>query len=156
MGSAQHVSTFGHEVHATEHDVVGFGASGDLTRELEGIAGVVGELDHLVALIVVTQDHELAAERRARFGNAPHHLLVRESQILFRQRLALGEMFLLVLSQQRNDRRHRNPTRSVRGFVKLFAKSRREKGPHPIAGLSPNGIWTCAYYTAPRESIGNW
>ena len=56
------VGGLGHEVHAAEHDVVGLGALGGLLRELERVAGDVGELDDLVALVVVAEDEDLRAE----------------------------------------------------------------------------------------------
>ena len=64
MRRAQHVRAFGHEVHAAEHDELRVGVLADLPGELVGVAGVVGELDHLVALIVVAQNDEPSAERR--------------------------------------------------------------------------------------------
>ena len=69
MVGAQHVGAFGHEVHAAEHDELGVGMLADLPRELERVAGVVGELDHLVALVVMAEDHEPAAERRLGGGD---------------------------------------------------------------------------------------
>ena len=63
MIGAQHVGAFGHEVHAAEHDELGVGMRRHLLRELVRVAGVVGELDHFVALIVMAEDHEPAAER---------------------------------------------------------------------------------------------
>ena len=57
------VGALGHEVHAAEDDVLGARVLGDLARELERVAGVVGEADHLVALVVVAEDDESIAER---------------------------------------------------------------------------------------------
>ena len=91
-------------MHAAEHDVVGVGPAGDLAREPERVAGVVGELDHFVALIVVAEDDEPVAERRARRGDARVHLRVGQAEILLGQRLPLGDVLLLELGQQRNDR----------------------------------------------------
>ena len=65
-------------------------------RELERVAGVVGELDHLVALVVMAEDDEPVAERRFRRGDARVHLLVRQAEIALGQRLPLGDARLLV------------------------------------------------------------
>ncbi len=68
----------------------------DLLRELVRIAGVVGELDDLVALIVMAEDDEPAAERGSGGGDARVHLLVGQTEVALGQRLALGEVLLLV------------------------------------------------------------
>ena len=50
-----------------------YSASGVLRRplrELEGVAAVVGELDDVLALVVVAEDDRAAAERRARRADA--------------------------------------------------------------------------------------
>ncbi|OQB01621.1 MAG: hypothetical protein BWY25_01033 [Chloroflexi bacterium ADurb.Bin222] len=54
---------FGHEVHAAEDDVlrVSFGA---IAGELERIPAKIGELNHLVALIVMSQNDEAVAQSR--------------------------------------------------------------------------------------------
>ena len=59
----QDVGALGHEVHAAEDDVLGLGTGGSLAGELERVAQHVGELDDLVALVVVTQHEQLVAER---------------------------------------------------------------------------------------------
>ena len=64
MIGAQDVGAFRHEVHAAENDVLGFLAAGGLLRKLQRIAAIVGELDDLVALVMVAQDHQARAERR--------------------------------------------------------------------------------------------
>ena len=94
MRRAQHVGAFRHEVHAAEDDELGVGMLRYLARELERIAGVVGELDHLVALIVMAEDDEPPAERRFRRRDAAVHLLVGEAEVALGQRLALGDVFL--------------------------------------------------------------
>ena len=99
MRRAEHVGAFRHEMHAAEDDVVGFRTRGDLARELERVAGVVGELDHFVALIVMAEDDEPVAELRARRGNARVHLGVGKAEVFFRQRLPLGDVLLLELRQ---------------------------------------------------------
>ena len=102
MRAAEHVGALGHEVHAAEDDELGVGMLADLAGELVGVADVVGELDHFVALIVVTEDHQAAAERRLGRGDAAVHLLVGQAEIALGQRLPLGDVLLLVFGQQRN------------------------------------------------------
>ena len=65
--------------------------------ELQRIADVVGELDHLVALIVMAEDHEPLAERRLRGGDPRVHLVVRQAQVALGERLALADALLLDL-----------------------------------------------------------
>ena len=69
-------------------------------RELERIAGEVGELDDLVALIVVPEDDEAIAERRLRGGNPRVHLVVRQAEIVLGERLALADALLLDLVKE--------------------------------------------------------
>ena len=98
----QHVGALGHEVHAAEHDELGLGVLRHFAGEAERVADVVGELDHLVALIVMTEHDQPAAERRLRGGDAAIELLVGQAEITLGQRLALGELRLLELRQDRN------------------------------------------------------
>ena len=86
--------------------------------ELERVAGVVGELDHLVALVVVAEDDEAAAERRPGGGDARVHLLVGQTEIALRQRLALADVLFLVGGQERN---HAFSFANTYWLVKLFA-----------------------------------
>ena len=58
MRRRQHVGAFGHEVHAAEDDELGFGMLRHLAGQAEGIADVVGELDDLIALIVMAEDDQ--------------------------------------------------------------------------------------------------
>ncbi len=62
MRPAQDVGALRHEVHAAKYDELGLGMPRDLLRELVRIARVIGELDDLVALVVMTEDHEPASE----------------------------------------------------------------------------------------------
>ena len=89
-------------MHAAKDDELRVGVLADLPGELVGVAGVVGELDHLVALIVMPEDDEAAAERRLRGGDARVHLLVRQADVALRQRLTLGDVLFFVRGQQRN------------------------------------------------------
>ena len=95
-------------MHAAEHDELGFGMLRDLAREAEGVADVVGELDHLVALIVMAEDDEPCAERSLRGGDAAIELFVGQTEIPLGERLALRDMRLLELRQDRKHRRHLN------------------------------------------------
>ncbi len=64
--------------------------------ELERIAGVIGELDDFVALVMMAQDYDAPAEPCFRGGDASIHLFVREAEISFGQRLALGDVLFFV------------------------------------------------------------
>ena len=66
----------GHEVHAAEDDELGLRAGRRLAGQLEGVAGDVGELDDLVALVVVAQDEHPVAERRLGRAGARHQVRV--------------------------------------------------------------------------------
>ena len=55
---------------------------------------------HLVALVVVAEDDEPAAERRLRGGDARVHLLVGQPQVVLGQRLAFGDVLLFVGRKQ--------------------------------------------------------
>ena len=70
MRRAQDVGALGHEVHAAEDDELGLGLAGAICGEPERVAGVVGELDHLVALVVMAEDDQTRAERCLRRGDA--------------------------------------------------------------------------------------
>ena len=72
-------------------------AAGGRARELQRIADVVGELDDLVALIVMAEDDEPLAERRLGRGNPRVHLVVRQTEVALRERLALADALLLDL-----------------------------------------------------------
>ena len=85
-GCEQDVGALGHEVHATEHEEIGFGSSARPAGELERVAAQVGVADDLVALVVVTQDHELAAEcflaaRMRASSSSSAHLLIGGGQL---------------------------------------------------------------------------
>jgi hypothetical protein len=114
MRRAQHVGALGHEVDAAENDVVRFGTVGYLARQLERVADVVGELDHLVTLVVMPEDHQSFAELGPCRGNPRVHFGVRQAEIPVGQRLALRDALLLELRQERNDGGHRQPIISDR------------------------------------------
>ena len=93
----QHVGALGHEVHAAENDELGLRVFRDFTRKTEGVADVVRELDHLVALVVMAEDDQARAQRRLRGGDAAIELLVGQTEISLGERLALRDMRLLEL-----------------------------------------------------------
>ncbi len=99
-GAQSDVGALGHEVHAAEDDELGLAAAGRGARQLQRIAGEVGELDDLVALIVMPEDDEPLAERLLRRGDAGVHLVVREAEVVLRERLALADALLLDLSEE--------------------------------------------------------
>ena len=71
----------------------------DLLGELVGVAGVIGELDHFVPLVMVSEDHKPPAELGLRRGNPTVHVLVCQTEIRLGKRLALRDVLLLVLRQ---------------------------------------------------------
>ena len=62
----QDVGRLGHEVHAAEHDELSIRARCRFAGQLEGVAGDIGELDHLVALVVMAKHEEPIAQCRLR------------------------------------------------------------------------------------------
>ena len=94
--TTQDVGALRHEVHAAEHDVVGLSLPSSLTRQLERVAGKVGELDDLVPLIVVTQDEKTLAERCPSRRDSHFHNLVRQAEIPIWQRLTTTDLSFLV------------------------------------------------------------
>ncbi len=81
-GTRQDVGAFRHEVHAAEHDVAAFGLRSHL-REPVGIAAIVGKAHDFVALIVMSEDHALAAQGLFRRRNAFVHRVIGENEIVF-------------------------------------------------------------------------
>ena len=69
--------------------------------ELERIAGVVGEADHFIALVVVAENNQAVAESGPGRANAQRHLLVLKIEVGVRQRLALVKRRLLDLVKNR-------------------------------------------------------
>ena len=108
MRRRQHVGALGHEVHTAEDDELGFGVLRHFAREAERIADVIGELDDLVALIVMTKDDETAPEGRLCGCDAAIELVVGQTEIALGERLALRDMRFLELRKHRKQRRHLN------------------------------------------------
>ena len=111
--AAEDVGALGHEVHAAEHDEVGAVLPRGVLRELQRVAGVVGELDDLVALIVMAEDDHAVAERAPRRGDADVHLGVGQTEVRIRQRLPLVEPRALVVGQELKCLHVRPPRRSL-------------------------------------------
>ena len=96
-----------HEVHAAEEDELGLGPGGGLARELERVARDVGELDDLVALVVVAEHEGPAAQRGAgRAGALDEVRVARGGQVADALDAALGGQ-VDTASQQEEGRRGR-------------------------------------------------
>ena len=62
--------------------------------------------DDLVALVVMAQDDQAAPQLLAGLGDPPVHLLVRQAQVLLRERLSLPHVLLLVGGKDRDEFGH--------------------------------------------------
>src|SRR5262249_51119301 len=91
-----------HEMDAAKDDEVRLAAHRALARELPRVAGVVSELDHFVALIVMTENQQTRSERRLCLGDAPIHFLRRQAQIPLGQRLPLADLLVFVPRETRD------------------------------------------------------
>jgi len=69
-------------MHTTKDNVLPASVRG-LLRELVGIAAKIGETDHFVALIVMTQNHAVAAQNFAGGSDALVHSVIGENEIIF-------------------------------------------------------------------------
>ena len=88
----QHVGALRHEMDAAEHDELGVGMLRHLAGQAERVAGVVGELDDLVALIVMAENNDALPQRSPGVGDAAVEFLVGQSEISLRQRLTLADV----------------------------------------------------------------
>ena len=79
--------------------------AGGVLRELERIAGLVGELDDFVALVMVAEHDEAVPERGLGRGDADVHLGLRQPEIDLRKRLALAQPGAFVVRQEIDVRR---------------------------------------------------
>jgi len=92
-------------VHAAEHDELGVGPGRRVARELEGVAGDVGERDDLVALIVVAEDEDTVAERSLRRARSLDEARVaRRGQVAGALHPALGVGVGAAAEQQQGQR----------------------------------------------------
>ena len=62
MVASEDVGGFGHEVHATEDDVVGLRLLLSQDREAEGITASIGPFHDFIALVVMAEDEDTVAE----------------------------------------------------------------------------------------------
>ena len=74
--AGQDVGRLGHEVHAAEDDELRLGPAGRVAGELERVAGDVGELDDLVALVVVAEHEHPVAQRLLGRAGSRHQVRV--------------------------------------------------------------------------------
>ncbi len=136
MRGAEDVRALGHEVHAAEDDEIGGVFAGGVLGELQGIAGVVGELDDFIALVVVAEDDEAFAERGFGRGDAEVHLGVREPQEGLRQRLPLVEPCALEFGE------HLDGCQCLRhacAACEIFLNLQKLKMPNPVWALCAPG-----------------
>jgi excinuclease ABC subunit C len=75
VGTGEDVGRLGHEVHAAEDDVGGVLLACGVAGERKGVATGIGELHHVVALVVVAEDDEASAERPLGVGDHAMQLL---------------------------------------------------------------------------------
>src|SRR5260370_40924037 len=80
METAKDTGALGHEVNAAKDDVAGVRGSG-LLGKFEGIAAEIGELDDFVALIMMAEDHRIAAQTGLGGGDAVIESIVRREQV---------------------------------------------------------------------------
>ena len=86
----EHVGALRHEVHATKDDVLRIGFGGGF-RKLVRIAGEIRKTDHLVALIVVSEEDGRGTERAACGRNALVIRVVGQDEIIIeRASLPIG------------------------------------------------------------------
>ena len=64
----QYGSRLGHKVDATKDDVLGVTTIGGVAGQLERVAPKVSELDDLLLLVVVAQNHQLVAQLKSEIG----------------------------------------------------------------------------------------
>ena len=112
----QDVRALGHEMHAAEDDEVGVAALRRLLRQLERVAAEVGELDDVVALVVVAQNHQPLAQLGPRRANPLTQLVRPKVQI------GVGNLRLPVGAVRLRDQRHRGDV----GLAGLVGQIRRQ------------------------------
>jgi len=71
-------------MHAAENDVPSFCLGGNFGK-LVGVAGVVGEADYFIALVVVPQNDAIPSELAASLGDAIIHRVVRKDEIIIQR-----------------------------------------------------------------------
>ena len=69
MFAAQNIRALGHEMDAAKDDVAAVGFGG-LVRKLQGVAAEIGELYDFIALVVMSQNNDVASKFRSRGADA--------------------------------------------------------------------------------------
>ena len=101
----QDVRGLRHEVHTAEHDVLRLRTSRRVPGQLEGVTRDVGELDDLVALVVVAEHEDLVAELLLRGAGACHEVRVgRRGQVTGTLDAALALRVGLAAEEQQGKR----------------------------------------------------
>ena len=85
MFAGEDVGRLGHEMHAAEDDVRGVFVVGSETRQLERVATGVRPLDDFGALVVMSEDEQLRAERGLGGADPFVDLLARREGVPVRQ-----------------------------------------------------------------------
>lgn len=102
----QDVRGFRHEVHTAEDDVLGLRARCGVAGQLEGVARDVGELDDLVALVVVAEHEDLVPEFLLGRAGPLHEVRVgRRGQVSGTLHAALAPRVGLTAEQQQGEGR---------------------------------------------------
>src|SRR3954454_18594370 len=118
---------------SAEHDELGGATARGRAGELQGVAGEVRELDDLIALIVMPEDHHAVAQRLLRRDDPLVHFVVGQAQVFLRQGLPLADALLLDLVEQvdihRNNRLYYSVLRFSGSQVLRFSGS-------PVLGFS--------------------
>ncbi len=86
VGAGEHVGRLGHEVDAAEDDVGGEVVVGGEAGEEERVPDHVGPANHLVALVVVTEDHQTLTERVFGGGNPIDEVILGREGVFVRER----------------------------------------------------------------------
>ncbi len=132
--TGEHVGGLGHEVHAAEDDELRLGASGGLLGELEAVAGDVGELDDLVALVVVPEHEDPVTQSGLGRAGALHQGRVGgRGQVAGAVHAALGGRVALPAEQEQGERgrldaRHQVQVCSARHGQLLCQQAGRQRG----------------------------
>ena len=78
----QDVGALGHEMHTAENDELRLGMLHCALRQPQRVALVVGEADHLIALVVMAQDQQPLAQLRSQLRQPAIQSLVRVAEVV--------------------------------------------------------------------------
>jgi hypothetical protein len=129
---AQDVGSLGHEVHAAEDDVLRLRTLGRPLREFEAVAAHVGELNYVLALVMMPEDDEARAELFPRDADAFGDLIGLELEVGGRDvLLPVGEGSLF-------GQRHRRDAISLTGNAagRLRLSDRDGEGAHSATSVT--------------------